>query len=398
LDSQSKNQSIESHSTSLAESSVKTCVGVIGGGQLAAMMALAAKSIDITLAVQTPEQHDPAASLADRLVIGKIDDPVATEQLAQFSQVITFENEFVDLEQLGKLAERGVKFLPRLETLDRLVDKYKQRSLLQQQGIPVPNFHGINNRDDLEIAAKLIGFPAVLKARRYGYDGRGTFVVQSETELTNAWCSMRQVPALLEEYVDFVQELAVMVARSESGECVVYPVVETEQVDQVCNRVIAPARIDPMIAVQAQSIAKTIATNLNAVGIFGIEYFLTVDRKLSVNEIAPRTHNSGHYSIEACQTSQFEQLLRVVTGMPLGDPTMHVPTAIMINLLGYETATTDYADKRKYITQLDRTYLHWYGKNEVKPGRKLGHVTVLADDYEQASIIAQQVETIWYQL
>jgi len=373
-------------------------VGVIGGGQLAAMMALAAKSIDITLAVQTPEQHDPAASLADRLVIGNIDDPVATEQLAQFSQVITFENEFVDLEQLGKLAERGVKFLPRLETLDRLVDKYKQRSLLQQQGIPVPNFHGINNRDDLEIAAKLIGFPAVLKARRYGYDGRGTFVVQSETELTNAWCSMRQVPALLEEYVDFVQELAVMVARSESGECVVYPVVETEQVDQVCNRVIAPARIDPMIAVQAQSIAKTIATNLNAVGIFGIEYFLTVDRKLSVNEIAPRTHNSGHYSIEACQTSQFEQLLRVVTGMPLGDPTMHVPTAIMINLLGYETATTDYADKRKYITQLDRTYLHWYGKNEVKPGRKLGHVTVLADDYEQASIIAQQVETIWYQL
>lgn len=371
-------------------------VGVIGGGQLAAMMAIASAPLNILLTVQTPGKDDPATILADAVVLGKIDDFAATERLAQSTEVITFENEFVDLVQLQQLETKGVKFLPRLETLDRLVDKYMQRCLLKQQGLPVPKFYGISDQDDLLKAAHLIGFPSVLKARRYGYDGRGTYVVQSEAELMMAWCSMRQVPALLEDFVDFAQELAVMVARSESGECIAYPVVETEQLEQVCHRVVAPARIDPAIALQAQAIAKTIVTNLDAIGIFGIELFLTADGQLSVNEIAPRTHNSGHYTIEACHTSQFEQLLRVVTGMPLGDVGMNVPVAVMINLLGYEAAVTDYADKRKYISQMPQTHLHWYGKTEAKPGRKLGHVTVLADDYEQASIIAEQVETIWY--
>ncbi len=378
------------------ETNLKPRVGVIGGGQLANMMAIAAQHLNIDLAVQTPNADDPATLNAKTIILGAIDDFVATADLASFSDVITFENEFVDLDQLQHLAQQGVQFLPQLDSMRLLVDKYTQRSLLQQHFIPVPNFCAVSNQTELNTAGRQIGFPSVLKSRRHGYDGKGTSVVKSPPELLTAWLSMRQSPAILEGYVNFVAELAVIVSRSAFGEVSVYPVVETQQVNQVCHRVIAPARIDAKVALQVQEIAKTIVTKLAVIGVFGIEFFLTADGTVSVNEIAPRTHNSGHYTIEACETSQFEQLLRVVTKMPLGSTNMSSPVAMMLNLLGYESGAINYADKHKYISQLPNTSLHWYGKTESKLGRKLGHVTVLADDYEQASIVIQQAETIWY--
>jgi 5-(carboxyamino)imidazole ribonucleotide synthase len=371
-------------------------IGVIGGGQLAWMMAIAAEQMGIELTVQAANAQEPAALATDRLEIGAIDDFLATSELAKVSDVITFENEFVNLDQLSELESTGVKFLPKLETLEILVDKYYQRQHLKQEYIPIPDFLVVNDAPELMEAARKLGYPSVLKIRRHGYDGKGTCVVKSETELIEAWKAMEKAPALLEAYVNFTAELAVIVARSESGECAIYPVVETQQVEQVCRRTIAPARIRPAVTAKVEAIAKTIVDSLDAVGVFGIELFLTNDGEVSVNEIAPRTHNSGHYTIEACATSQFAQLLRAVSGMPLGGTQMTCASAVMVNLLGYETATSDYSEKRQRIAQLPRTYAHWYGKLTSKPGRKLGHVTVLADDYAQGEAIADRIEQIWY--
>jgi 5-(carboxyamino)imidazole ribonucleotide synthase len=372
-------------------------IGVIGGGQLAWMMAIAAQQLEIDLTVQAATAQETASLATDRLVIGEIDDFSATSKLAAVSDVITFENEFVNLDQLSELESTGIKFLPRLETLEILVDKYYQRQHLKQDHIPIPDFLVVNDAQELIEAGRILGYPSVLKIRRHGYDGKGTCVVKSESELIGAWTAMGKAPGLLEAYVNFTAELAVIVARSESGEYAIYPVVETQQVEQVCRRTIAPARITPAVTAKVEAIAKTIVDSLDAVGVFGIELFLTDDGEVSVNEIAPRTHNSGHYTIEACQTSQFAQLLRAVSGMSLGDTHMTSANAIMVNLLGYETATCDYAEQRQRIAQLPNTYIHWYGKLTSNPGRKLGHVTVLADNYAQAEAIANQIEQIWYQ-
>ena len=187
-----------------------------------------------------------------------------------------------------------------------------------------------------------------------------------------------------------------IVARSLSGEIAIYPVVETLQTNQVCRHTIAPARINAAINTQVRNIAEQIVTSLDAIGVFGIEFFLTAEGDISVNEIAPRTHNSGHYTIEGCQTSQFEQLLRVVSGKPLGDVSMLSPVAIMVNLLGFEQNVSDYLEKRQAIASFPNTHIHWYNKTSASVGRKLGHVTILAETYDTAIDLRDRIETIWY--
>jgi 5-(carboxyamino)imidazole ribonucleotide synthase len=239
----------------------------------------------------------------------------------------------------------------------------------------------------------------VLKARRHGYDGKGTWVIDSQIELQSAWESMHQAPAIAEAFIPFERELAVIVARAASGEISIYPVVETVQANQVCRRTIAPARITPQITAKVKDIAKQIVTTLEAIGVFGIEFFLTATGEVTVNEIAPRTHNSGHYTIEGCQTSQFEQLLRVVSGQTLGDVAMVAPVAVMVNLLGFEIASgtdADYAEKRQAIASFPNTFMHWYNKTSASVGRKLGHVTVLAETHDMAIAISDRIENIWY--
>ncbi len=371
-------------------------VGIIGGGQLAAMMAIAAKSLNISIAIQTENAKDPAVLLADKFILGEVISVAATSELAKITEVITFENEFVDIEKLDALAQAGTKFIPSLDTLKPLLDKYTQRSYLQHQDFPVPDFFPISTEAD--ISTHSLPYPLVLKARRNGYDGQGTRIVRSEMELRSVWDEMGRVPALVEEKIDFGLELAVMIARSSTGECLIYPVVETHQTNQVCTHVIAPARISEAIVHEVQDIAKAIITSLDAVGIFGIEYFLTPDGKVSVNEIAPRTHNSGHYTIEACDTSQFEQLLRIVTQLPLGDIKMRSPVAVMVNLLGYENIESDYRDIRDRLEHLPNSYVHWYDKNISKVGRKLGHVTVLLEGYEDIEAVLENINSIWKQL
>jgi len=374
-------------------------IGVIGGGQLAWMMAIAARHLGIELTVQAASPDDSAVNAADRVIYGDVADAIATAKLAEHCQAITFENEFVDLVALQKLSEHGLLFLPRLETLAIAVDKLKQRQHFRDRHIPTPEFYSVDSEAELLAAADHLGYPLVLKARRHGYDGKGTWVIKNQIELRSAWESMHRAPAIAEAFIPFEREIAVIAARSQSGEIVIYPVVETLQTNQVCRRTIAPARIGAKVSEKVVTIAKQIVNTLDAVGVFGIEFFLTAEDEISVNEIAPRTHNSGHYTIEGCQTSQFEQLLRVVSGRPLGNVSMVAPVAVMVNLLGFEDASgvdADYLEKRKAIASFPNTHIHWYGKKQSSDGRKLGHVTILAETYGVAIDISDRIESMWY--
>ncbi|MEB3182379.1 MAG: 5-(carboxyamino)imidazole ribonucleotide synthase [Nostocaceae cyanobacterium] len=379
-------------------------VGVIGGGQLAWMMADAAKKLGVELYIQTPSQQDPAVAIAHSTVFAPIDDATATDKLAQACDVVTFENEFVDLPALSKLAIAGVCFRPSLEVLAPLLDKYHQRCYLRDIGLPVPKCFALDQPSNLEYLISELGFPLVLKARRHGYDGQGTFIIQDNGDLQSRLrhCTTshqkNQPSWLIEEFVPFERELAVIAARGVDGEVVVYPIVETQQQNQVCRWVIAPAGITGELTAEIAAIAQTLLNNLQAVGIFGIELFLTKQGKILVNEIAPRTHNSGHFSLDACYTSQFEQHLRAVCGLSLGNPALHSASAVMVNLLGYENSQSDYLQKRQEIAEIPQAHLYWYGKSESRPGRKLGHVTVLLDEVnrEIAQAIAHKIESIWY--
>jgi 5-(carboxyamino)imidazole ribonucleotide synthase len=364
-------------------------VGIVGGGQLAWMMAAAAPALGLKVSIQTPNPTDTAVALADHTIFAPIDNAAATAQLAQDCDWITFENEFVDLVALAQIP---TTFRPPLSALAPLLDKYDQRCFLQKLGLPVPQFC-LNE----EFEPKDWSLPIVLKARRNGYDGQGTFVLRDSESLATTRQKLQNT-AIIEEFVPFSCELAVMAARSINGEIVVYPVVETQQVKQVCQRVYTSVNIKESLVAEIDQIARTVLENLGTVGIMGIEFFLTADDRLLINELAPRTHNSGHLTIEACATSQFTQHLRAVAGMPLADPSLTCAGAVMVNLLGYEIANDDYAQKRQQIAALPQVYLHWYGKTESRPGRKLGHATAILDnaDRSTAVAIAQQIEDIWY--
>ncbi|MBP0017706.1 MAG: 5-(carboxyamino)imidazole ribonucleotide synthase [Cyanobacteria bacterium SBLK] len=368
-------------------------VGVIGGGQLAWMMAKEAKSRAIELIVQTPNPDDPAAKITQNPILGAIADAKSTQKLGDRCDVITFENEFVNLEELKVLARQGACFRPHLTSLEPLLDKADQRQYLQKIRLPVPRFQVIDK--DAKITSEY-GFPVVLKARRHGYDGRGTFILYSQNELESLWNRLERPSMLLEEFIPFTCELAVMAARGVNGEIVLYPVVETEQEKQVCRRVLAPAMLPLEVKAEIQRIAETLLDRLQVVGIFGIELFLTPDNRVLVNEIAPRTHNSGHFTLDACNISQFAMQLEAVTGMPLKSPQMTCNSAVMVNLLGLENSHSDYLTQREQLAAIPGAVVHWYSKSESRIGRKLGHVTVLLEDANKSRAIAQRIESIWY--
>jgi len=372
-------------------------VGVIGGGQLAWMMAQEAPDLNLDLVIQTPSPDDPAVPLTRDLVFAEIDDAIATAELAKTCGVITFENEFVDLDALKILEDQGVCFRPSISTLQPLLDKYDQRTYLQKIGLPVPAFQSFDPSQPLPFA-----YPFVLKARRHGYDGQGTAVIKCAEDLAKLFPKILGNNWLIEEFIPFERELAIMAARSVTGEIVFYPVVETQQVNQVCHWVMVPANIPPDLQTKIENYTRLLLTELNAIGIFGIEFFLTASGNVLINEIAPRTHNSGHYTLDACDISQFSLQLQAVTGRSLKQPVLQCQQAVMVNLLGYENAEGDYAEKRAKLAEIPQSFVHWYNKNESRIGRKLGHVTVLINDLnhknqpEYLLSIIEKIESIWY--
>ncbi len=369
-------------------------VGIIGGGQLAWMLRDAATKLNIQLVVQSPNQNDPAISIANQVIVAPIADSFATKNMSQICDVITFENEFIDLPKLQNLESNGVKFYPRLNSLSPLLDKFDQRCFFQNINLPIPRFSLLENETDLHHD---LGYPVVLKARRHGYDGYGTFIINNKQELTEIWHRYNSPSMLLEEFVPYQQELAIMAARNIQGEVICYPVVQTIQKDQVCRQVFVPAQIPDSLVKNVEAIAYTLLSKLEYVGVVGIELFLTEDNRVLVNEIAPRTHNSGHYTLDLCDISQFEMQLRAVTGLNLPEIKFKSSDAAMVNLLGYETSNSDYQEKRAQINAISNTYLHWYNKTESRKGRKLGHVTILGNSRQELEQKAAKIEAIWYQ-
>ncbi len=373
-------------------------VGVIGSGQLAQMLALAARQLGIPLIVQAAAPTDPAVAVADGVVWGSVTDTQATAQLLQRCPVVTFENEFIPLPELQKLDPEGSHFRPRLHTLEPLLDKLHQRQFLAELGVPVPAFWPAETAD-----LPSLSFPLVLKRRRQGYDGQGTRILPDPATLQQALAEYAGIPLLVEEWIPFERELAVMVARGLTGEIQIYPVVETVQVNQVCRHVLVPAPVPPTIEAGIRDLAVKVMEKLDAVGVFGIELFWVPPPHpkagIWVNEISPRVHNSGHYTLEACHTSQFEQHLRAILGLPLGDPSLKCGGAVMVNLLGYEHSNRDYAEQRQRLAAIPQATVHWYYKTPARPGRKLGHVTVClptAPSPQQAAALVRTLESLWY--
>ena len=355
-------------------------IGVVGGGQLARMLVQAAAQRDVPIAVQTSDPADPAAGLASRLVAADPRDVAGTRELVVGCDGITFENEWVNIDALLPLEQQGVRFQPSLAALSPLVDKLSQRQLLDDMAIPSPPWCPLSLISPAQPALPQgWTFPVMAKASRGGYDGKGTVVLRDIDGLAQL---LRAVPAddwLLESWVDYELELALVVSRDQRGRIRHFPLVQTHQHQQVCDWVLAPAPVDPSVAALAYNVAASLMTKLGYVGVLALEFFYG-PAGLQVNEIAPRTHNSGHFSIEACTSSQFDQQLCIAAGLPVPDPELKSRGALMVNLLGLDPERHPPLDQRlEALEALQGLHLHWYGKSPETPGRKLGHVTLLLE-------------------
>lgn len=355
-------------------------IGVVGGGQLARMLVQAAAQRDVPIAVQTSDATDPAAGLASRLVEADPRDVAGTRELVVGCDGITFENEWVNIDALLPLEQQGVRFQPSLAALSPLVDKLSQHQLLDDLAIPSPPWCPLGLISPAQPALPQgWTFPVMAKASRGGYDGKGTVVLRDIDGLAQL---LRAVPAddwLLESWVDYELELALVVSRDQRSRIRHFPLVQTHQHRQVCDWVLAPAPVDPSVAALAYNVAASLMTKLGYVGVLALEFFYG-PAGLQVNEIAPRTHNSGHFSIEACTSSQFDQQLCIAAGLPVPDPELKSRGALMVNLLGLDPERHPPLDQRlEALEAMPGLHLHWYGKSPETPGRKLGHVTLLLE-------------------
>lgn len=365
-------------------------VGILGGGQLARMTGEAAARLGIEVAILEREAESPAARIAAREVVGGWTDHERLVELAEGTLAVTLENEFVDAPSLAWLAEQGVAVFPTGATLAAVQDKLEQKLFMQAAGVPVPEFAEVRTPEDITRAAEAWGWPVVLKARRNGYDGYGNATLRGPEDVAPA-CEQLGFPArelLVEAWVPFVRELGVMVTRGRGNSFAVYPVVETIQQNHICTVVRAPAAIAPAVAEQAAAIARRAVEAIAGIGVFGIELFETAGGRVLYNEIAPRPHNSGHYTIEGCVTSQFENHLRAVLGLPLGSTALVAPAAAMVNLLGTRNGPAQ-ADGLAEALAIAGAHVHIYGKVASRVGRKMGHVTALGASLEEADARAQ---------
>lgn len=356
-------------------------LGIIGGGQLAKMTALSALQLGCDVAVLERNAVSPAAVLATHSLVGDWDLPAELLRLAAHCDVVTLENEFVDARSLTALEAAGRKVFPTAKSIALVQDKLIQKQTLAAAGLPVPEFRAVANPEAVTAAALELGLPLLLKARRNAYDGKGNVTVRSLDEVSAAWRKLGGHDGnelFVEAFCPFVNEVAVIITRGRNGECATYPLVETVQRDHICHIVRAPAVVSPEISAAALDIARRAVTAVGAVGSFGVEMFLTASGEAFVNELAPRVHNSGHYTIEACECSQFENHVRAVLGWPLGSTRMVAPAAVMVNLLGVGKGPGRPAGFDAALA-VPGAHVHIYGKAMSNAGRKMGHVTALGE-------------------
>lgn len=367
-------------------------LGIVGGGQLGKMLADAANALDIAVTVLDPVENCPASASATQL-LGSFKDADVIYQLAEQVDYLTFEIESANADAMATLVSRGKILNPQPNMLALIKDKYQQKVFYQQHHIPTANSIKVESKRDIELAGEQFSYPLLLKARFDAYDGRGNAVVHGADKIDVAMEKLGHKNLYVEQFVPFTKELAVIVARDMQGNISSYPVVETIHENNICHTVLCPAPVDDAIAQQATQFAEQLVSHLQGAGVFAVEMFLTKDGTLLVNETAPRVHNSGHQTIEANVTSQFEQHVRAVTGMPLGDTALQVPAAVMINILGdrYGAAKPEGIEQAEQILGVT---VHLYGKAETKIERKMGHITAVADSLDEAVVNAQQARAI----
>ncbi len=366
-------------------------LGIVGGGQLAKMLAQAAAQLGCEVVVLERTRHSPAARLAPRALVGDYNDPAQLLRLATLVDGVTLENEFVDADSLRVLEAAGHQLRPSACCLALVQDKFLQKQTLAATGLPMPRFAAVASLEEVERAGGRWGWPLLLKARRNAYDGKGNVTLPSFVAAAAAWAALggEQGRGLyVEEFCDFRTELAVIVTRSPRGEMVTYPVVETVQRHHICHLVRAPAPVSAEVAAHAAELAQKAAAAVGVVGSCGVELFLTRTGQVLINELAPRVHNSGHYTIEACGCSQFENHLRAVLGWPLGSPRMRAPAAVMINLLGVGPGP-GWPEGLERALAVPGAHVHVYGKPHSARGRKMGHVTALGESLEAAEMTAR---------
>ncbi|MFY0599909.1 MAG: 5-(carboxyamino)imidazole ribonucleotide synthase [Cyclobacteriaceae bacterium] len=363
-------------------------IGVLGGGQLGRMMIQSAIDLNLNINCLDPDPNAPCSKIANSFTHGSLKDYDAVMAFGKSMDVLTIEIEAVNTDALKDLAKQGKKVFPQPEIIELIQDKRKQKTFYKANRIPTADFILTETKEEVMKRADFL--PAVNKLGTEGYDGRGVQVIKSESDLDKAF----EAPSLLEKLVDFKKELSVIVARNEAGDVTCFPVVELafHPTANLVEFLFAPAEISKAIEEKATQVAVDVVEKLGMVGLLAVELFLTQDDEILVNEIAPRTHNSGHHTIEANITSQFEQHLRAVLGLPLGATDLLIPAA-MVNVLGEEghTGSAKYEGLDQLLSQKG-VHIHLYGKKQTKPFRKMGHVTITDENSENLKTRAREVK------
>ncbi|MEC1673599.1 5-(carboxyamino)imidazole ribonucleotide synthase [Bacillus mojavensis] len=345
-------------------------IGMIGGGQLGKMMAVSAKQMGYKVAVVDPVKDSPCGQVADIEITASYNDREAIRKLAEISDIITYEFENIDYDALHWLKDHA--YLPQgSELLLITQNRETEKKAIQSAGCEVAPYSIVKTKDELKEAVQSLGLPAVLKTCRGGYDGKGQFVIKEASQIEEASALLKQGTCILESWVSFKMELSVIVVRSVNGEILTFPAAENIHHNNILFQSIVPARVEERIQAKAAELAVKLADELNLVGPLAVEMFLTEGDELLVNELAPRPHNSGHYTLDLCETSQFEQHIRAVCGLPLGKTELLKP-GMMVNLLGDEVKIPEEEPEL-----LKEAKLYVYGKHEIKKGRKMGHITFM---------------------
>jgi len=365
-------------------------LGLLGGGQLGRMFTMAAQSMGYKVMVLDPAADSPAGTVADRQLRAEYTDAAALSEMAERCAAVTTEFENVPAESLRRLSENCV-VSPAAESVAIAQDRIREKLFLSENGFGVAPFAVIRSEADLA-AAEIDGLlPGVLKVSRFGYDGKGQVRVSSRSELVPAFRSLQSEPCVLEKFLELDKEVSVVVCRGFDGDVTTFPVSENRHANGILDVSIVPARVPPDTDKEARSRAIDLARKLDYRGVLCVEFFVVEGGHLLVNEIAPRPHNSGHYTIDACVSSQFEQQVRVMCSLPLGDTSLLCP-AVMLNLLG--DLWTDQAPPWDQVLRHETAKLHLYGKSTPRPGRKMGHVTVLSQQAEQALSTALEIKSM----
>lgn len=365
-------------------------IGILGGGQLGKMMAAEAVRMSIGVRLLSPKDAGPMRAYAESYT-GDWTDPDVLREFAADCDVVTVESEWAPAAEAADALPDTVDVYPSPQTLDWIKDKGIQNQRLQDAGCPLPAFARCDTLDAALDAAHSFGYPVVLKQYRGGYDGYGNATVASDAALRDAWPDLAADDGLLvEEFAEFTRELAVQVARRPGGEQVVYPVAYTEQRDHRCHAVEVPADVSDAVSRTAQRVAQRAVDAVEGVGLVAVELFEMPNGDVLVNELAPRPHNTGHYTIEGSHTSQFENHVRAILDWPLGSPAPRMPAAVMVNVLGGREGTPPHTSGLSEALAVDGASVHIYGKPDVRPGRKMGHVTALGADRADAR---QRAET-----